>query len=255
MKRLSTAAVALLVLALAGRSAEAGGKGGKVYDTPQEAFKALKEAAGNEDWKTVCTIITDDSLNTMTVGGALGAAFVKDFLGGIAKKDKTGKLEQILKDIDGVLKKHGLTEEVLKDINPKVLFDPETTKDPAKTKMVMAKVAGKVKDRCGFLKDLFKALPSKDGSPLATLAAAEVKDIKVNGDTAKGVLITRKGGKEKEGPIEFRKVGGGWKVEIPIGGPPVPGAGGGATQPPPGRSSAPPALERRQELLVVRPRP
>ncbi len=34
MKPLRTAAVALLVLALAGPSAEAGGKGGKVYNTP-----------------------------------------------------------------------------------------------------------------------------------------------------------------------------------------------------------------------------
>jgi hypothetical protein len=249
MRPLSTAAVALLVLALTGPSAEAGGKGGKVYKTPQEAFNALKEAAKNEDWKTICTIVTDDSLSMMAAGGAVGAVFMKGFIEAFAKDKKDDKVEKIVKDLNAALNKHGLTDEVLKGFNLKALFDPKTGKDPAATKKILAGVAGKIKDRCAFLADLFKALPSEGGSPLAPLATAQVKNIKVDGDTAKGVLITSKGGKEKEQPIEFRKVGGSWKVEMPMGGPSAPGAGA-APPPAPGRSSALPALDRRQAALA-----
>ncbi|MCI0463567.1 MAG: hypothetical protein L0Z62_42060 [Gemmataceae bacterium] len=170
----------------------------------------------------------------MAAGGAMGAVFMKGFIESVAKEDKTGKAEKIVKDLTAALNKHGLTDEVLKGFNLKALFDPKKGKDPAATKKILAEVAGKIKDRCAFLKDLFKALPSEGGSPLAPLATAQVKNIKVDGDTAKGVLITTKGGKEKEQPIEFRKVGGSWKVEMPMGGPSAPGAGGGAP-PAPGR--------------------
>ena len=54
----------------------------------------------------------------------------------------------------------------------------------------------------------------------------ELKDLKIDGDKATATLVRKKGGKDAQEPIEFRKVGGGWKLELPerpMGGPALKG--------------------------------
>src|SRR5262249_52567761 len=107
---------------------------------------------------------------------------------------------------------HGLTEEVLKK-QPKL-----DLKDPEAAKKGMKQMLEPIKDKNAFVADMMTAMKKlggdkKDSGPMGK--DAELKDVKIEGDTATGTVVTKHDGKEKSEAIKFRKVGGGWKIELP----------------------------------------
>ncbi|MCC6420904.1 MAG: hypothetical protein IT429_21935 [Gemmataceae bacterium] len=244
MKRFYGTAGALLVALFAATPAYAGGK---KYDSPKAVFDAFKEAAKKEDWKTVCDCLTDDSSKMLAGAMAAGSLFIKGFIDAFAEKDQTGKLKEIAKAIDDLLKKHSVTQETLGGLDFKELMQ-NAKADPDKMKKELAKVGAKIKNPCGFLTDFgaaAKKLPGKQGSPLESAANATLKDLDIKGDKATAKIVTMKDGKEKVEPIEFRKIDGGWKIEIPL-----PGAGASLNTPRPAladaRNTRPVALAERR---------
>ncbi len=196
----------MLLLALLGLMAPGCGKsGGTTHATPEDVFKAAKAATDKEDWKGFCDCLTDDSRDTFAGGMAFAGAMMKAF-GGLGGKDLQAKL----KPIDDVFNKHGLTEEALKKTP-----GGGAEKDMAKA---MKELVAPVKDKSAFVADMLAALKQagegkgKDSGPFPKDAV--LKDLKIDGNTAKGVIVTKQGG-EKSEPIEFRKVGAGWKIDIP----------------------------------------
>lgn len=228
MTRFRLLAGAVLLGALAALpAAEAGERGGKVYKTPQEAFAALRAAAKKEDVRGMTQTLTRDTVDKMTGGLVFAALFIKGLTEAFGKDDKTGKSKEVVESIDKLLAKHGLTKEKV-DALEKQKDQSGKKGDPKEMEAAMLKLAGLIKDRPGFLEDFMKVvkkMPGKqEGSPFSELAGAELKDLKVEGNTATGTVVSMKGGKEKRDPVRFKKEGDGWKIELdlqPKGGPGV----------------------------------
>ncbi len=199
-------AAALLLVGTAG----AGG-GKKVYKTPQEVFDAAKTAIKNNDTKTAMDCLTDEARDTLTGGVAFMALMAKGF-GAFAQKDEE---KEKLKKLDDVLNRHGLTEEYVKTLpKPQIGKKPS----PEEIKEGIKKLVAPIKDRGGFVADVLALLPSKDGKkggPFEELGGnPKLEDVKVTGDRAKGEMVGMKDGKEVRKPIDFKKEGGGWKIDI-----------------------------------------
>jgi hypothetical protein len=183
------------------------------YRTPQEVFEAAKKAAQREDWKGVCATLTDDSRDMLA--GALVMTPLRfkarAKLAGPREKDILAKL----KPLDDVLARHGLSETVLNNI-----LAAQADTDPKDAiKLSVKKLLAPIRDRCAFIADMFNALKTVNESKARRgpiNADAELHDVKIKDDRAAGVIVTKMGGKEQREPIEFRKVAGSWKIELPL---------------------------------------
>jgi hypothetical protein len=211
---------AVLVTALALLAGGASGqeaRGGKVYKTPQEVFEAARAAGKKGDWKTVASCLTEKSRDQLA-GQAVGLALIFKAFAGF---DKTGKAKELVKQVDEVLAKHGLTQEKLDALKG---AKPKGAEESAKA---LQKLLGPVKDRNAFIGDLMGVL-NKFGGKKENLFDAELKDVKIDGDNATGTVIGKKAGKEQRETFKFKKVGGSWKME-----PPEPPKKGPVKPPPP----------------------
>jgi hypothetical protein len=203
-----------LVLFVALGTALAGGRG-TTYRTPQEAFDAAKKAIAREDWKGFCATLTDDSRDVLAGGMVMVPLMIKGFAK-LAPEDKQKELLAKLKPLEDVMAKHGLTEEALAKM-PK--DEKPGGKGPEAIKQAFKKLLAPVKDRSAFVADMIAAMKKMDPKqakegPLP--ADAELKDVKIEGDTAKGMIVTKKGGQEKRAPIDFRRIDGSWKIDLPL---------------------------------------
>jgi len=181
----------------------------KVYKTPQDVFKAAKEAAKKGDAKALYATITPESgermLGQMVVLGITFKAF--------ASLDKTGKAAEQLKPFFDTMEKHGLDEAALKKMKK---LDPNDS--PEEQTKAMRKMVEPVKDKAAFFSDImgvFKKMNPKGGG-IESLAQGNLEDVKIEGNKAKGTIVGKKGDKEKRDPIEFERVRGSWLMVIPM---------------------------------------
>ena len=172
-----------------------------VFATPQAAFDAAVKASKAKDFKAFAAVLTPESQGKLAGQLAgLGVMF-KAF----SAFDKEGKMKDKLADFDKIMDKHGLTKDVMGKL--------KQTKDPKEIEANNKVIATAIKDKPGFVGDVMKWLdaanPGKNkGGPLDE---ATLKDVKITGDKATGTVVT----KEKEEPMEFAKVGGGWRIVLP----------------------------------------
>jgi hypothetical protein len=206
------AVLAALVLATAGPP----GYGGEAHRTPQEVFEAARKAAKAKDYKTFMKCLTDDSQDTLAGGTAFAALMMKGFVEAFAKGDDAKKVQEMVKNLDAVLARHGLTEEAFAKLKEEM---PKDAKDVGAIQKVVKTLVRPIKDKAAFFGDIVGALeklsPGKEqGGPFP--ADAELKDVKIDGATAAGVIVSKQGDKEKREPIHFRRVGEGWKIDLPL---------------------------------------
>lgn len=198
-----------LTLALSALLLSGCGGGGTAadYKTPEEAFTAFKTAAQKDDYKTLSDCLTDDSREMLAGQAAFGAVMFKTFaeLGGKAAEAK---------ELTTILEKHGLTEAALKKMDKGAVGGG----DPEGIKKAMKELVAPVKDRSAFFADVMGAMKkySKEKGAAIPLGDAELKDLKTEGSSAKGIMVTKQGGQEKRDPIEFKKVGNSWRIELPM---------------------------------------
>jgi hypothetical protein len=174
---------------------------GKTYDSPQAVFDAMVAASAKEDWPGMMNCLTDESQDKLTFAVAFMGSLMKQFAG--FDKDKGA---EAAKAIDEAFKKHGMSEAQLahlgKDMSPDI--------------QSMRKVIEPIKDKPGFVADVLgalKKLGNKEGTPQQF--SGTLTDLKVNGDKATGTVVRNVAGKETKEPVEFKKVGSGWKIEMP----------------------------------------
>jgi hypothetical protein len=184
--------------------------GAPPYKSPEDVLAAAMKAVDKEDWRGFCLCLTEDSRVVMVGGMAQIGVFMKLSANfpGTKEEDKAR-----FKAIDDVLKKHGLTEEHFSKLSKEPM-----PKDKAGMQAALRKIGAPVKDRAAFVADMMKTMKSlsKDGqSDFAAIKSAKLEELKVEGDTAKGVIVTQVNEKDKREPIEFRKVSGSWLIEIP----------------------------------------
>ncbi len=209
------ALVAVLAVSLADAPAQPGR--GKVYATPQDVFAAADKAAKKDDWKALYSCLTPDSRETITGG----LVFMGVMFKGFAAAEKTDKAKESVKAIDATFKKYGLTKDALAKVKLDK-FDKIDLDVPPKQKAVSyRKYATTVKDadRAAFVADMLKVIEKEDKKMPKGKGA--LKDLKIEGDTARGTLVVKlDDGTESSEPITFKKVGGGWLMDVPLDGPP-----------------------------------
>jgi hypothetical protein len=185
----------------------------KVDRTPEEAFAAASTAVEKEDWKGFCSCLTDDSQD-MLAGRMFMYVFMVKWMTGSPGTKPEDKAK--VKAFDDVLAKHGLTEEAFKEQSKEAAGDP---KGPDVLENPLKGVVAAIKDRPAFVADVMAAIKQLDARAAEDMSPlpkdAELKDLQVEGDTAKAVLVKPHEGKEKRKPIQFRKVGNSWKIELP----------------------------------------
>jgi hypothetical protein len=151
-----------------------------VHATPDAVFAAAKTALNKEDWKGFCQCLTPESRD----GFAAGMAFAGIMMQGFASAGGADG-EKDAKNIQAVMDKHGLTEEVMQK---NMEGDSPANQDEAAKRLLEP-----VKDRDAFVADIMAALSNLKGnqkkSPIEK--DATLKDVKVDGDSATATLERR----------------------------------------------------------------
>lgn len=165
---------------------------GQGFETPEAAFTAFRDALQNDDWATAAGYMTDESqaafAGVLIFGAGIAAAFDPEHA----------------KDLEALMEKHGLSEESTSEPPPGV--------DPSDPLGMMRALSAPIKDKAAFIGELTAWLDKNaDSSDTPDFGAAELTDVTVEGETARGTVT---GG---EGPdsIEFRRINGRWFVHLP----------------------------------------
>jgi hypothetical protein len=173
------------------------------HATPQAAFDAANATFQKADWKAHAACYTDEALEANA--GAL--VFIAEFTRAFAKPGLSEKQDKLLKDIDAIFAKHGLTKEVLKAM-------PDGGKDAATQRQAFRARGKIIKDKPVFLGEMVAAMKSGGDAEQGSLRkmGGTLKDVVIEGDTARGVVE----GKGWELPFAFKKVDGGWRIDSSI---------------------------------------
>jgi hypothetical protein len=173
------------------------------YDTPETVFKAAQAAIKRQDIKGYFGCLTEDSQKLMTGGLVMHGSMIKAG----AARNPGDEMAELVKPIDEVFSKHGLTEEALKKIGP-----PKDAREAAKN---IRAAADLVKSRVGFSSDMIAVLEKGRPKGADPFAAGKLADVKIEGDRARGTIEMKFGESEHKEPIQFVKVDGSWKLVLP----------------------------------------
>jgi hypothetical protein len=171
----------------------------KVYKTPQDAFDAFENAEKKKAWKEYCDCLTEKSRDVYASSLLQKTISQRKFIG---PRDPDGVMQ-----ITDVLEKHGLTEDVVK----------KQTADFAKEKNALKQqtiLVAPVKDKAALVADLYAAWEKVDPKILPTPFPGTLKDVKIKGDSAQGILNVKIGDKKSPQPFYFQKEKGSWRIEL-----------------------------------------
>lgn len=187
--------IALLVsLVCVPPAARAGDKG----KTPEEAFAAAQDAYKKAGPKAFLPFLTRDSQKALAGGMVVSVYGIRTLL---ASK----KVEDLLKDVDALIKKHAIDTSKLKDKSP-------TSVEAAIAALLEA--GGMPKDPVAFVDEAVATLNRISGSPTPIEllpSGAVVKDVKISGETAKGTMHY---GDDLTEPVHFRHEAGVWRIDF-----------------------------------------
>ena len=189
------------------------------FDSPQACFDEAKTQIIKKNYDGFCRCLTPDSQNLMAGMFSMLPSMMKSFaaLGG---EEAIKEIDAKFAKINDVIKKHGIEADKLPDMTEIMKIQ----QDEDKMKARFNKMLAPVKDRAAYLADLMKALESlQEGQPgAASIADAingELKGLTVTGDSATGTLVVKKNGQDQEQPFNFKKIDGGWLIDLPMQGP------------------------------------
>jgi hypothetical protein len=181
---------------------------GKKYDTPQAVFDAAQESARKKDWKGLYQCLTPESGDRLVGHWIVRGLFAR-------ATARTKETEERARLIDQVFNRHGLTAEVTRGAQERIT-GMVFKKDPGALDDIRKSLLARVKDRGAFLADFVSTMEKANPRKVAPdNGRRSLKGLKVDGDTAAGTAVTTVGGKEVEEPIAFKKVDGGWRIEMP----------------------------------------
>lgn len=197
------------------------------YRSPQAVFDAHYRAQANRDWNTMFNTLTPESQSQMTgmLAGMLSTLSAFD--------PKIGEL----------VKKYGITAQT-RDVGKQGSDMQDLAAMFAQMQKDMAAAADAIKDKRAFFVDVMsemEELAEDKGANFSKLIErsreAELKDVVIDGDTARGTQSVTLGSSKLNLPVAFRKIDGGWRIELAglnaaaSAAPNVPSATGGQSTP------------------------
>lgn len=174
------------------------------HATPQAAFDAACATFVKADWKSHAACYTDEALEANA--GAL--VFLAEFAKAFASPGVDDKQDRLLKDIDAIFAKHGVTKELLKEM-------PDGGKDAATQRKAFRARGKLLKDKPAFLGEMSTAMKAASGSSVMDKhlgTGNPLKDVVIRGDSADALHKSEQG----ERPYSFKKVDGGWRIDSSV---------------------------------------
>jgi len=113
--------------------------------------------------------------------------------------------------VDVIMKKHGL--------DPDKEPTGEITEDMKEMVVEFKKDLSPVKDRAVFLGEMLQVLSDPEGyglkgPDLKAIFGGELKNVKVEGDSATATLVRTQNGQEQSTPYAFKLVDGIWLIDV-----------------------------------------
>jgi hypothetical protein len=207
-QRLMVFGVALLLAGCGDKSSSSSTKGD--FSSPEATLATAKAAAADKDYRTFAACFTPEGQETMAagfvmIGGMMQFMMTKDEENPEKGKASAAKIKTVLED-------HGVVEGARPKITIELNADEETQNK------ALRKLAEPVKDKPAFIADFIAVMQEVGDKPDARIieSNATLKDVKIDGDTAKGTLVQTREKKESTSPIVFQKIDGAWKIrEVP----------------------------------------
>ena len=205
MQNLSKCFFALLFVSLVGC--------GGARSTPESTFEAMKEAARNQDTKSMVAVLTPDSVDFMikTQMSYCFEGYVREVHPDELPEHKKRETPDTARTVDVFVaaKKHGVDLEILKRITE--------DGDGTPLKEIYAEAADSITDKFGFLARTmeigheFEVSSGREGRVYSVWEDATISDIKEDGGAATGTVKMK--GRESE--FHFRKIDNQWRVHYP----------------------------------------
>jgi hypothetical protein len=197
----------ILVLAALALTGHGGETKTPSYATPQAVFNAIKAAAVKGDYKGVANCYSAETRKLLAADFALAAWFLK---GGALKAAEAKKDQPLAK----VFKRHGLKDEMIKERFAEAIKGGQDDINKARLEIAEA-----IKDQVVFISDIVAAVSQLDTTgqvrkQFLAIKDAELRDVTVSGNTAKGTAVIRANGKDQQAPMRFLREGGGWRIDM-----------------------------------------
>jgi len=205
----------------------------------QAVYHAMNKANLADDYTTYCKLLTPESVDQL-VAGMMGAADATRAVQNIPGHKPDAEQVAMWKRMEPILKKYKIDlDEAHKPAPAEApASDPATAEAAPLTAEKEAapvddanasgtysayeyqwtKVAQKVQDKPGFLREIFKAVESpevrKARDEMAKKPPEDLTRITISGNQAIGHMPFEHQGKTIEVPYRFRKIDGEWKVDL-----------------------------------------
>jgi hypothetical protein len=178
--------------------------------SPEDVFKACAAAWKNGDAQTCMSHLTRDSQSVIAAYTCSAALIEKAFSRPWFGEPITPKEKEHIDAIDVVLKRHGVSEEAIQRIIKR------DDKKPTPEEEKFLALGELVKDKPAFVTEMLKVSTGSVEDPsLKEIGEAKVKEVKIDGQQAKGqVKFTAADGKEKTATVYFKTESEVWKIDL-----------------------------------------
>jgi hypothetical protein len=220
-----------LVVAVVGLAAQGCGTSeqspqapGRAFRTPEDALRAFQHALAVGDHRGLAGALTDESRQVLT--GSLGAEAAKvhvilkvfpppdsPFLKLEDRLRMRNEYLAKLRPLDALSEKHDLDAHFVTRA-----FDEARGKGEEADRRALLTIARPIRAQAVFIEEALEALKTAGGKEnlgvLAGFAEGTLTNATTSGDTARGQLVTRAGGSEKNVPVVFRRENGSWRLDL-----------------------------------------
>jgi hypothetical protein len=177
------------------------------FSSPEATLATAKAAAADNDYRTFAACFTPAGQETIAAGFVMIGGMMQFMMAQDEKNPDKGKASAA--KINKVLEDHGVAEGSL----PKITLDMSADKESQNKEL--RKLSEPVKDKPAFIADFIGVMQEVGDKPDARIieSNAALKDLDIEGDTAKGTLVQTRETKESTTPIVFKKIGQDWKID------------------------------------------
>jgi hypothetical protein len=214
MNRLTTVCVAvlagILILIVALFVFDIGGS--KIFASPEDVFDASKAALKQNDLRTWCDCLTEESRDLLAASEIIYVMTLKTAPPQFTKEEHKAQI----KAAEPVLKSHGLTDAFLTERQGALEVFRDERASPDDRLQVAQALLKPVNDRNAFFEQLQKALSSgsKSQNPFEQWKDAKLTNVKIRGNEALGTVVFKESGQAREQPLHFKKVRESWKIDM-----------------------------------------
>ncbi len=163
-----------------------------------------------EDFETFSNCMTPETQDAAAAALAFAGIMMKNMgstFSDIASKagaSGSKSMDEAKDAIGALLEKHGISETAISSITT-------TNQDEA-----IQEIIKPIKDKAAFMSEMLEQMSQVGDDKSFGNVNGDLIDLKVEGDSATGTLVSKKNGAEEKRPIKFEKSDGSWKIALSL---------------------------------------